>query len=166
MNLKQAPVRGGNQRLPKTGSVSWTPVFIAFAIVLIAAPVSAVAVSNVSVQPAITKPDIVQIGIYVVDFSRVDIGTGAVGVDFYLNLKSDKPVSINDLELMNEVITTVTTVNDAPREKVYRIIAVLTAEPDLSRYPLCDQCSGPGKMAGTASGNRMTLHKLSRTPVL
>lgn len=135
INLKQAPVRAENPHLRKTGGFICALLFIAFAIVVIAAPVSAGAVSNVSVQPAITTPDIVQIGIYVVDFSRVDIGTGTVGVDFYLNLKSDKPVSINDLELMNGVITSVTTVNDAPREKVYRIIAVLTAEPDLSRYP-------------------------------
>lgn len=76
-----------------------------------------------------------QVGIYVVDFNRVDVGAGTVGVDFYLNLKSDNPVSMNDIELMNGVITSVTTVRDTPREKEYRIIAVLTVEPDLSHYP-------------------------------
>ena len=135
MNLKQVPVRAGNPHLMETGSFIWALLFIAFAIVLIAVPVSAGAVSNVSAQPAVTAPDIVQVGIYVIDFNRVDVGAGTVGVDFYLNLKSDNPVSINDIELMNGMITSVTTVRDTPREKEYRIIAVLTVEPDLSRYP-------------------------------
>ncbi len=82
-----------------------------------------------------TAPDSVQIGIYVVDFNRVDVGAGTVGADFYLHLKSDTPVSINDFELMNGMITSASTVNDTPYEKEYRIVAVLTNEPDLSRYP-------------------------------
>ena len=52
-----------------------------------------------------------------------------------MHLKSDTPVSIADFELMNGVITSITTVSDTPHEKEYRILAVLTVEPDFSRYP-------------------------------
>ncbi len=98
-------------------------------------PVAAGAIPNLSVQTEKTGPEQVKIGIYIVDFNRVDVGAGTVGADFYLHLKSDAPVSVNDLELMNGMITSITTINDSPYEKEYRIIAVLTTEPDLSRYP-------------------------------
>jgi len=108
---------------------------ITLALLLVAVPVSAGPFSNLSVQPAGTTPAIVNIGAYVVDFNRVDVEAGTVGVDFYLNLKSDTPVSISDIELMNGAVTSISTVRDTPNEKEYRIVAVLTAEPDLSRYP-------------------------------
>ncbi|MDP3565328.1 MAG: hypothetical protein Q8R70_12655 [Methanoregula sp.] len=110
-------------------------VFIALALALIAVPAAAGTIPNQSVQPEKTAPDIVQMGIYVVDFKRVDVEAGTVGADFYLHLKSDTPVSIDDFEIINGVITSVTTVRDTPTEKEYRIIAVLTVEPDFSRYP-------------------------------
>ncbi|MEN6610148.1 MAG: hypothetical protein ABFC24_04845 [Methanoregulaceae archaeon] len=75
------------------------------------------------------------ISVYVMDFSRVDIASGTVGADYYLDLKSDTPVSISDFELMNGMITSINTIRDTPQEKEYRIIAVLTNEPNLSRYP-------------------------------
>jgi len=117
----------------RAGSICGYLLIFAIAISLIT--VTAAAATNTSVLPETPAPDIVQIGIYVVDFNRVDVGAGTVGADFYLHLKSDTPVSINDFELMNGMITSVTTVTDTPLEKEYRIIAVLTAEPDLSHYP-------------------------------
>ena len=80
-------------------------------------------------------PDKVNVSIYVVDFNRMDVGAGTIGVDFYLNIKSDTPLTINDFELMNGMITSVSNVRDTPNEKEYRVIAVLTVEPDLRRYP-------------------------------
>jgi hypothetical protein len=108
---------------------------IALASVLIAIPVAAAAVSNVSARPAGSAPEIVNIRTYVVDFNRFDIEAGTVGVDFYLDLDSDTNISINDFELMNGKITSIDTIIDKPNEKEYRIVAVLTAEPNLSRYP-------------------------------
>jgi hypothetical protein len=77
----------------------------------------------------------VNVGVYMVDFNRFEVEAGTVGVDFYLDLKSNSSVSIDDIELMNGAITSISTVRDTPFEKEYRIIAVMTAEPDLSRYP-------------------------------
>lgn len=42
---------------------------------------------------------------------------------------------MSDIDLMNGMITASTLVHETPHQKEYRIIAVLTAEPDLSRYP-------------------------------
>ena len=118
-----------------TRGICWYFLFIAIAVFLIAVPASAGSGSNISVQPAGNAPEHVNISIYVIDFNRVDVGAGTVGVDYYLNLKSDTPVSINDFELMNGAVTSITPVTDTPYEKEYRIVSVLTTEPDLSRYP-------------------------------
>jgi hypothetical protein len=137
---RHANHRGGTGRVQershnRRGGITRYYLFIAIAIILIAFPVSAGGVSNISVLPAVTTPQNVTISIYALDFNRVDVGAGTVGVDYYLNLKSEIPVSINDVELMNGMITSVSTVKDTPYEKEYRVIAVLTAEPDLHRYP-------------------------------
>jgi hypothetical protein len=71
----------------------------------------------------------------VVDFSRFDVADGTFATNFYLTLTSDSPVSINDIEIMNGHATSVDTIIDTPQEKEYRIVADLTANPDLRRYP-------------------------------
>jgi len=124
----------GNRSRTRASGYPGILLLLALALILITAPAAASA-SNVSAQPAGTAPDTVLVSIYVVDFNRVDVGAGTVGVDYYLNLKSDTPVSIKDFELMNGMINSVSTIKDTPHEKEYRIIAVLTTEPDLSRYP-------------------------------
>jgi hypothetical protein len=77
----------------------------------------------------------VRVGVYVVDFNRFNVAEGTVETNFYINFKSDIPVSINDFEIMNGHATSVDTIVDTPHEKEYRIIAALTADPDLRRYP-------------------------------
>jgi hypothetical protein len=122
-------------RLPeRTCGILRYLLVITLALILVAVPVSA-AVSNESEQPAGTAPELVTISAYVIDFNRVDVEAGTVGVDFYLNLKSDTPVSISDIELMNGAVTSVSTILDTPYEKEYRVVAIMTAEPDLRRYP-------------------------------
>jgi hypothetical protein len=101
----------------------------------VAIPASAGNVSDVTAQPAGAGPEVAGIGIYLVDFNRFDVNAGTVEADYYLNVKSNSSVSIDDLDLMNGVVTSVSTVRNTSYEKEYRISAVLTAEPDLSRYP-------------------------------
>ena len=103
--------------------------------IMIAAPVAAGVVSNDSVQPGVTTPAIVKISTYVVDFNRFDLLAGTVGVDFYLDMASDTPVTIDDLELMNGEISSISIIKNTSHETEYRIVAILTAEPDLSRFP-------------------------------
>jgi len=89
----------------------------AIAIILFVLPAAAVTDTAHLAQPAGTGPDIVEVSIYIIDFNRIDVEAGTVGVDFYLNLKSDTPVSIDDFELMNGMITSVSLVKDTPHEK-------------------------------------------------
>ncbi|MFA4878300.1 MAG: hypothetical protein WC586_12925 [Methanoregula sp.] len=110
-------------------------LFIALAIILIVTPVSAGAGSGLSESNVVSVPDNASIGIYVLDFNRVDMEAGTVGVDFYLELKSDSPISIDDVELMNGMLSSVSVIRDTPNDKEYRIVAIMTAEPNLSRYP-------------------------------
>ena len=88
-----------------------------------------------SESPDSASPRNVLVTVYVVDFNRVDINAGTVGIDFYLHLTSNETITISDIELMNGMITSTSLVKDTPNEKEYRIIAVLTIEPDLLRYP-------------------------------
>lgn len=92
-------------------------------------------IPNGSVQPEKNGPEIVQIGVYVVDFNRFSVADGTVESNFYLTLKSDTPVSINDVEIMNGHATSVDTILDTPHKKEYRIVATITADPDLRRFP-------------------------------
>ena len=81
-------------------------------------------------------PAVVQVGVYAVDFNRFSVADGTYEANFYLNLRrSDAPVSIGDIEIMNGHAGSVETVLDTPDEKNYRITATMTADPDLRHYP-------------------------------
>ena len=103
-------------------------------IALILVP-AAVADTNGPVAAAGASPGIAEIGVYVVDFNRFDVADGTFEANFYLTLASDRPVSIDEFEIMNGHATSVDTIVDTPDRKEYRINAALTADPDLRRYP-------------------------------
>ncbi|MGA7797072.1 MAG: hypothetical protein WB986_00425 [Methanoregula sp.] len=90
---------------------------------------------NVSALPGATAPVVVHIGVYVVDFNQFSIEEGTYETNFYLDLMSDTNISLDDLEFMNGHVSSVDTITDTPREKEYRIYAVMTANPDLRLYP-------------------------------
>ncbi|MCX6683515.1 MAG: hypothetical protein NTZ37_02115 [Methanoregula sp.] len=133
MNPKRVPARATDRLHEGAGSVvTRYLLLIALAVSLVAVPVSAEDSLNSS---ALHEPAVVHIGVYVVNFNRFSVEEGRVEANFYVNLKSDTPVSINDFEIMNGQITSVDTIIDTPHEKEYRIIAALTVDPDLRRYP-------------------------------
>ena len=105
------------------------------AIVLLAVPAYAGNGVNASAQPDATVPAVVHIGVYVVDFNQFSIEEGTYETNFYLDLTSNANVSLDDFEFMNGQVSSVETITDTPREKNYRIYAVMTANPDLRRYP-------------------------------
>lgn len=109
-------------------------ILIAFAIILIVAPVAAGADLN-GTAPVAPGPQLVGVGVYAVDFNRFNVADGTLEANFYLDLKSDSPVSLSDIEIMNGHATSVDTIMDTPQEKEYRIDAALTADPDLRLYP-------------------------------
>ncbi len=104
-------------------------------VIVIGIPVLGDVITDESADSPGASPEHVEVTIYIVDFNRFDVGAGSVGVDFYLQILSDSNLSISDFELMNGVISSTNVLHDTPHEKEYRIIAILTVEPDLSRYP-------------------------------
>jgi hypothetical protein len=136
LNVKCIPVRAREQphNLLSTGVLRG--IFLScLVIALIALPASAGEGMNTSApSPAIT-PTVVHIGIYVVDFKQFSVEEGTYTTNFYLNLRSDANVSIDDFELMNGHITSIDTITDTPKEKNYRIFGTMTADPDLRLYP-------------------------------
>jgi hypothetical protein len=82
-----------------------------------------------------TLPEIVNIGVYAMDFKNFNVANGALETNFYLILSSDTPVSIDDIQIMNGHATSIETIVDTPELKNYRISAVMTANPDLRLFP-------------------------------
>ena len=103
---------------------------------LVASPSAASGIANASaVQPLTISPAIAYIGVYVVDFSRFNVEEGTVETTFYLDIRSDTNVSINDLEFMNGRVTSMDVIRSTPQEKNYRIYAVMAVDPDLRHFP-------------------------------
>jgi hypothetical protein len=91
--------------------------------------------SSASFPENTTSPQVVEVGVNVVDFKSFSIEQGTVQANFYLSLRSDAPISIDDIEFVNGHALAVDTLTDTPNRKYYRIIAGFTADPDLHRYP-------------------------------
>lgn len=135
MSQRDNPVRAESRPDIRAHSRTWFLNSFIFACILIAVPAAAGAMENGSILSEKSGPGIVHIGIYIVDFNRFSVADGTVEANFYLTLKSDNPVSINDFEIMNGHATSIDTILDTPHEKIYRIVATLTADPDLRRFP-------------------------------
>lgn len=110
-------------------------IILALFIVLIMLPVIAGAVPDNSDIVNTDSPQIVKIGINIMDFNTFDVAEGTAEADFYLSLKSDTPVSITDVEIINGRITSVDTLVNSSYEKTYRVFATITADPDLRQFP-------------------------------
>jgi hypothetical protein len=112
-----------------------TLLLCAIALALIAVPAPAATVTITAPQGNTTTPQVVEVGVYVVDFKSFNVEQGTVQANFYLSLRSDAPVSINDIEFVNGHAISVDTLTDTPDRKYYRIIAGFDADPDLRLYP-------------------------------
>jgi hypothetical protein len=81
------------------------------------------------------KPQIIRVGIYILNIGKFDIGSGAYTVDFYLSLKSDEPIEKDSFEFMNGRAASRELIEDKPNEKFYRIQANLFQNVNLKDYP-------------------------------
>ncbi|HEY3419179.1 MAG TPA: hypothetical protein VGK23_01330 [Methanomassiliicoccales archaeon] len=90
---------------------------------------------NVSASSGSTSPEIVQVSVYVQDFNEFSVTDGTIKASFYLTLRSDTNVTIDDIDIINGHATSVETILNQTNMKEYRIIADLTADPDLRRFP-------------------------------
>jgi hypothetical protein len=80
-------------------------------------------------------PDVVYVGIYVKDFNEFSVADGTIKASFYLTLRSDTNVSMDDLEITNGIATSVDTIDNQTNVKEYRLTAELNVDPDLHRFP-------------------------------
>ncbi len=84
---------------------------------------------------AAAEPARVYVGVYVLNLGRFELATGAYTVDFYLSLRADRPMTMDEFEFMNGRASTVDRLIDTPTEKFFRIQANLSQNLDLRRYP-------------------------------
>lgn len=121
-----------HEKAPGTAGLRLLALLTLAALVLI--PALAGAATDSAVGNA-TSPVVVRIGVYVMDFKSFSVSQGTAEVNFYLSLRSDTPVSLNDIEIINGRTTSFDVITDTPSEKYYRIFANIDADPDLRRYP-------------------------------
>ncbi|MDD1694879.1 MAG: hypothetical protein LUQ71_09165, partial [Methanoregula sp.] len=76
------------------------------AILLMFAP-AAGAVPSAPASGNATSPQVIKIGVDIVDFNDFSVADGTAETNFYLSLRSDTPVDLNNVELMNGQITAV-----------------------------------------------------------
>jgi hypothetical protein len=132
----QAPARAGDRpREGAAGRLCCLFLLCAIGLAFIAAGVAAETVTIAAPPVNATSPQVVKIGVYVMDFKSFNVEEGSVKADFYLSLRSGANVSLSDLELVNGHITTADTLRDTPGDKYYRIYATMDADPDLRLYP-------------------------------
>jgi len=110
-------------------------VILAIAIVLLMLPATAGATPGATVLQNATSPQIEKIGVHIMDFNGFSVADGTAETNFYLSLRSDQPVSLDNIELMNGQITSVYSFVNTSGEKTYRIYATITADPDLRLFP-------------------------------
>ncbi len=109
-------------------------VLFLFIIALIP-PGFAFSTDQLSNQDQTNEPAKVFVGIYVLDIGMLDMSTGSYTIDFYIDLVSDRPYSIDNIEFMNGYVNSVTKILEDPYEKMYRIQASLFTNVDLQNYP-------------------------------
>jgi len=127
--------RAQSRFISETRRSPWILIAIIFAVLLVALPTAVMATAEVPALQNTTRPQIVETGVYVMDLQSFNVADGTFGVNFYLTLASDSPVSLTDLEIVNGRVTSVDALLDTPDEKSYRIFAAMTADPDLHQYP-------------------------------
>jgi hypothetical protein len=130
---EQVPARAGRQHTERR--LCCLLFLCGVALALIMPPALAGTVTDAALPVNTTSPQLVKIGVYVMDFKSFSVAEGSVQVNFYLSLKSDSPLSLNDIEIVNGHATTVDTLTDTPDEKYYRVFATVDADPDLRLYP-------------------------------
>ena len=114
------------------GMVVWAFSGLATASAGAAAPVAAAPPAPGTEAPA--KPQEVRVGIYVLSMGKLDVTTGSFTMDFYMSLKSDRPVP-ESFEFLNGRAASVDKTVDEPNEKFFRILANLSSPINFRRFP-------------------------------
>ncbi|MBM3200015.1 hypothetical protein FJZ53_03680 [Candidatus Woesearchaeota archaeon] len=85
------------------------------------------------------EPQQVDVGLYILNLGKFDVGTGAFTADFYLSMKCEEECSPDKFEFMNGRAASIDKAIDKPNEKFYRIQANLNSPVDLKKFPFDSQ---------------------------
>lgn len=88
---------------------------------------------------AAAKPQQVDVGIYILNLGKFDVGTGAFTADFYISMKCEEECSLDKFEFMNGRAASIDKITDNPNEKFYRVQANLNSPVDLKKFPFDNQ---------------------------
>ena len=77
----------------------------------------------------------ISIGIYVLDIANYDARDGTFEIYYFGTLTSDRPINMNDFEVMNGVADRLVLFSDTPTRKYFRVSGSLDTDPDFHRYP-------------------------------
>jgi hypothetical protein len=88
-----------------------------------------------SVAPAPEAPQVVDVGVYVMNVGKFELATGSFTIDFYLTLKSDRAIPDGSFEFMNGRAASVDVIVNEEKHKEYRVLANLYQNLDLRAYP-------------------------------
>jgi len=108
-------------------------------LILVAGPV--LSVKSEGLNQTDTKPEIVKVGIYLIRAGSLDISTGAIDVDFYIEFTCPTACGDKtDFEIINgtsksKVLLPDPTNPDADKEPAYRVAATVFQEVNLRKYP-------------------------------
>lgn len=112
-------------------------------------------------QLAAAQSEEIDVGLYVLNLGKFDVGTGAFTADFYLSFECESVCPDFDFEFANGRASSVDKIIDEPNEKFYRIQANLNSPVDLKSFPFDEQ-----KMQIIIEDKRNTLEKVRYIPNL
>ena len=96
-------------------------------------------VKGQNLQQTDTPPETIKVGIYLIRAGALDISTGAIDVDFYLEFTCPSTCKdkITDFEIMNGVTKSKPLVEDEDSETapIYRVSATVFQDVSLIKYP-------------------------------
>src|SRR5688572_28851422 len=75
--------------------------------------------------PAPEPPQVVDVGVYVMNVGKFELATGSFTIDFYLTLKSDRPIPDGAFEFMNGRAGSVDVILNEVKHKEFRVLANL-----------------------------------------
>ena len=88
-----------------------------------------------SAQAQPPGPNVVRVGVYVLQIGKLDLTTGSYTIDFYLSMSCDGKCSLGTFEFMDGRADTISLEENTTNERFYRIQGEFFENLDLRSYP-------------------------------
>lgn len=98
-------------------------------------PLSPAAVAPAATVPAVPRaPQVIRVGVYLLNVGKLDIGAGTYAMDLYVSFRCDSDCNPTNFDVLNGRMTAEKN-DDDPRFKVFRLRGELMAQFDLRWFP-------------------------------